>query len=141
MIIDGETVITGSFNFTKAAEEKNAENLLVIRDKALAMKYVGKYYKCSEPTGFVNWMAFKGGYMERMDFDEIKKYIDEYFKNLGYEVEFGTENDYRNVVAFTVLDKNKKVVVPEQKPPFDKISNRADLTNYLLWFNSRIKNG
>ena len=30
MIIDGETVITGSFNFTKAAEENNAENLLVI---------------------------------------------------------------------------------------------------------------
>ena len=40
MIIDGEIVITGSFNFTKAAEEKNAENLLVIRDKALAEKYI-----------------------------------------------------------------------------------------------------
>jgi len=39
MIIDGETVLTGSFNFTKAAEEKNAENLLVIRDKAIAEKY------------------------------------------------------------------------------------------------------
>jgi phosphatidylserine/phosphatidylglycerophosphate/cardiolipin synthase-like enzyme len=25
MIVDGETVITGSFNFTKAAEERNAE--------------------------------------------------------------------------------------------------------------------
>lgn len=40
MIIDGETIITGSFNFTKAAEEKNAENLLVIRDKNLAVKYI-----------------------------------------------------------------------------------------------------
>ncbi len=39
MVIDGETVITGSFNFTKAAEEKNAENLLVIRDKRLAELY------------------------------------------------------------------------------------------------------
>jgi len=39
MIIDGETVITGSFNFTKAAEENNAENLLVIRDKKLASAY------------------------------------------------------------------------------------------------------
>jgi phosphatidylserine/phosphatidylglycerophosphate/cardiolipin synthase-like enzyme len=36
MIIDGETVITGSFNFTKAAEENNAENLLVIKDRKLA---------------------------------------------------------------------------------------------------------
>jgi phosphatidylserine/phosphatidylglycerophosphate/cardiolipin synthase-like enzyme len=39
MITDGETVITGSFNFTKAAEEKNAENLLVIKDKKLAEQY------------------------------------------------------------------------------------------------------
>jgi len=39
MIIDGETVITGSFNFTKAAEENNAENLLVIRDRKLAEVY------------------------------------------------------------------------------------------------------
>jgi hypothetical protein len=39
MIIDGATVITGSFNFTKAAEEHNAENMLVIRDAALAEQY------------------------------------------------------------------------------------------------------
>jgi len=32
MVIDSATVITGSFNFTKAAEGKNAENLLVIKD-------------------------------------------------------------------------------------------------------------
>ena len=39
MVIDGETVITGSFNFTKAAEEHNAENLLILHDKPLASKY------------------------------------------------------------------------------------------------------
>jgi phosphatidylserine/phosphatidylglycerophosphate/cardiolipin synthase-like enzyme len=39
MVIDGETVITGSFNFTKAAEENNAENLLIIYDKKLASTY------------------------------------------------------------------------------------------------------
>jgi len=32
IVIDSATIITGSFNFTKAAEEKNAENLLVIKD-------------------------------------------------------------------------------------------------------------
>jgi len=32
IVIDSATIITGSFNFTKAAEEKNAENLLVITD-------------------------------------------------------------------------------------------------------------
>ena len=41
MILDEETVITGSFNFTKAAEERNAENVLVIRgNKELAKLYL-----------------------------------------------------------------------------------------------------
>lgn len=39
MVIDGETVITGSFNFTNAAENNNAENLLVIHNKILAERY------------------------------------------------------------------------------------------------------
>ena len=32
MIIDDKTVITGSFNFTKAAESKNGENILILHD-------------------------------------------------------------------------------------------------------------
>ena len=39
MVIDGKTVLTGSFNFTKAAESSNAENLLVIQDAKLAKEY------------------------------------------------------------------------------------------------------
>ena len=39
MVIDGEIVITGSFNVTKAAQEKNAENMLIIHDKGLAAQY------------------------------------------------------------------------------------------------------
>jgi phosphatidylserine/phosphatidylglycerophosphate/cardiolipin synthase-like enzyme len=40
ILIDRAVVITGSFNFTKAAEEKNAENLLIIRSKELAKPYL-----------------------------------------------------------------------------------------------------
>ena len=39
IVIDGATVLTGSFNFTKAAQERNAENLLILRDQALAAQY------------------------------------------------------------------------------------------------------
>jgi phosphatidylserine/phosphatidylglycerophosphate/cardiolipin synthase-like enzyme len=39
MIIDNRIVLTGSFNFTKAAEERNAENLLVLSDVDLAARY------------------------------------------------------------------------------------------------------
>ena len=44
MIIDGQTVITGSFNFTKAAEEHNAENLLVIHDRGMAERYLANWH-------------------------------------------------------------------------------------------------
>lgn len=43
MIIDSSTVITGSFNFTKAAQMNNAENLLIITDKALAVDYLTNF--------------------------------------------------------------------------------------------------
>jgi phosphatidylserine/phosphatidylglycerophosphate/cardiolipin synthase-like enzyme len=39
IIIDGITTITGSFNFTKAAQDRNAENLLVIRSRDIARAY------------------------------------------------------------------------------------------------------
>ena len=43
MVIDGKTILTGSFNFTKAAESSNAENLLVIQDVVLAKKYTANW--------------------------------------------------------------------------------------------------
>jgi phosphatidylserine/phosphatidylglycerophosphate/cardiolipin synthase-like enzyme len=43
MIIDGRTVITGSFNFTRAAEAQNDENLLVITDASLAARYTEEF--------------------------------------------------------------------------------------------------
>jgi phosphatidylserine/phosphatidylglycerophosphate/cardiolipin synthase-like enzyme len=43
IVIDGGIVLTGSFNFTKAAEESNAENLLVINDPVLAAKYTSNW--------------------------------------------------------------------------------------------------
>jgi len=45
MIIDNETVITGSFNFTFAAQSKNAENVLIIHDKELAKTYLANWNK------------------------------------------------------------------------------------------------
>jgi len=43
IVIDRETVITGSFNFTRAAEERNSENLLVIKSKDLARPYIDNW--------------------------------------------------------------------------------------------------
>jgi phosphatidylserine/phosphatidylglycerophosphate/cardiolipin synthase-like enzyme len=40
MVIDGKKVVTGSYNFTQGAENKNAENLLVIDDAVMAKAYL-----------------------------------------------------------------------------------------------------
>lgn len=51
VIIDGNVVITGSFNFTDQAENENAENLLVIRDKGIADKYTANWKAHAEHSG------------------------------------------------------------------------------------------
>jgi len=44
IIIDRSTLITGSFNFTTAAETKNAENMLVVKgNQILTNKYILNY--------------------------------------------------------------------------------------------------
>lgn len=43
ILIDGARVITGSFNFTKAAEVGNLENMLLIEDAALVKLYLANW--------------------------------------------------------------------------------------------------
>ena len=45
IVIDGRTVVTGSFNFTRQAEHENAENLLILRDyRELAALYRANFH-------------------------------------------------------------------------------------------------
>jgi phosphatidylserine/phosphatidylglycerophosphate/cardiolipin synthase-like enzyme len=49
VVIDGRTVLTGSFNFTRQAEHENAENLLVLRDhRGLAAAYRANFHAHKE---------------------------------------------------------------------------------------------
>ena len=44
IIVDEETVITGSYNFSRNAEIRNSENLLIIKgNKDVARAYIGEY--------------------------------------------------------------------------------------------------
>lgn len=45
IIIDGKTVITGSYNFSKNAELYNSENLLIIRSPELVEKYERHFWE------------------------------------------------------------------------------------------------
>lgn len=44
MIIDEKKVITGSFNFTEAADKRNSENVIIIEDKETVKQYLNNWY-------------------------------------------------------------------------------------------------
>ncbi len=44
IILDKKKVITGSFNFTKSADNRNAENVLLINDSKIAQKYLNYWH-------------------------------------------------------------------------------------------------
>ncbi|MBI5778910.1 MAG: phospholipase D family protein [Planctomycetes bacterium] len=49
ILLDSKVIITGSFNFSKNAEENNAENLLIIKDHPdLVKQYEANYFKHRE---------------------------------------------------------------------------------------------
>ena len=43
IVIDGRTVILGSFNFFRNAAEDNDENLLIIDDPAVAARFLDEF--------------------------------------------------------------------------------------------------
>ena len=49
-IIDGQTVITGSYNFSKNAESRNDENILLLRSKPIAQLYTEEMNRCIRGT-------------------------------------------------------------------------------------------
>lgn len=61
IIIDKKVVITGSFNFTKAAQYWNAENVLIISNPELATRY------------FNNWQTRFKDSVKAQDFHQVFK--------------------------------------------------------------------
>jgi len=43
MIIDSEIVVTGSYNWSVSAEERNDENIIIVRSRKIAEEYERKF--------------------------------------------------------------------------------------------------
>ncbi len=50
IIIDGKTVITGSYNFSQSAEKKNDENVLILHSSDIARQYAHEFERLIAPT-------------------------------------------------------------------------------------------
>lgn len=59
MIIDDKCVITGSFNWTDAAENRNAENLLFIRDPGISRVYRDNWEERAEKAQVIELSDIK----------------------------------------------------------------------------------
>ena len=45
MIVDGEIVITGSYNFSRSAETRNDENVIIFHNEQIADFYMGEFQR------------------------------------------------------------------------------------------------
>lgn len=79
-VIDGKVVITGSYNWTRNAEELNDENIVFIKDEKEVAKKFEEYFlkKFKEGTS----SDIIGKYINGNDKKEVRKYIGKY----GYVV-------------------------------------------------------
>eukprot|EP00919_Chromeraceae_sp_WS-2016_P016598 GHVR01039675.1.p1 GENE.GHVR01039675.1~~GHVR01039675.1.p1 ORF type:complete len:225 (+),score=6.64 GHVR01039675.1:33-707(+) len=66
MVIDQSKVITGSFNFTRSADTRNAENVIIVNDKEVANKYLQNWFsrksknEVSVPRNKIKSNKYKG---------------------------------------------------------------------------------
>ena len=52
IIIDGQIVVTGSYNFSASAEERNDENTLILHNPDIAAQFLAEFqrvYAAAEP--------------------------------------------------------------------------------------------
>ena len=62
-IIDGKTVITGSFNPTEGGDKRNDENILIIRDEGIAQKFREEFEQIHPFFETVNVFFFRFHYI------------------------------------------------------------------------------
>jgi len=80
-VIDGKVVITGSYNWTRNAEELNDENLLIIKDEPEISKKFTDYFLKKFKEGSEGIIV--GKYIDGNNKKEVRKHIGEYANIVG----------------------------------------------------------
>jgi phospholipase D len=82
MIIDERFTITGSYNFTRAAEKRNAENLLVIDSVEIAAQYLKNWYARWNYSYIYRTQQFREGKNFSIMADDFKEWLSNIFVDL-----------------------------------------------------------
>jgi phosphatidylserine/phosphatidylglycerophosphate/cardiolipin synthase-like enzyme len=87
-IIDNKTVITGSYNPTKNANERNDENILIIHDKKIAEKYLKEFERIYYEREEISDLKISDVVYDPPGNDKGNEYIE--IKNTGnYTIDLG----------------------------------------------------
>ncbi len=141
-IIDNKTIITGSYNPTKNANERNDENILIIHDKKTAKKYIEEFERLYYGTNETSFLKITDVLYDAPGSDKGKEYVK--IKNYGnYTIDldyYFLSNNKTNTrlngtispgITITVFPKfsltNKKGVV--------QLKKHIEVVDYFSWEN------
>ena len=137
IIIDEKIVITGSYNFSKAANEKNDENIVIIHNTTVADRYVKNWYKCYEYSAPVGESLIKETKPWRKDYGEDVKYE---LKDLVTYIDSATSSVYVNFIKTFDQPTLKALVRAKQRGCDVRILvNRKDSVQRLSEYGIEVK--
>jgi hypothetical protein len=143
-IIDEKIVVTGSFNPSKNANERNEENVLIIHDENIAMKYAAEFRRLWEkneelPSVPARVMLSRVLY-DAQGSDAGKEYVE--IENIGDEIEY---LDYYSLSDNKTNDRLDGAIAPGEvitlNPGFDLknsegmlyLNHNGVVVDYVYW--------
>ena len=143
-IIDNKTVITGSYNPTKNANERNDENILIIHNKEIAKKFLDEFnlqynYKETIPETASELIINKVMY-DAVGSDKGNEFVE--LKNIGNnEIDLGYYFLSNNKTNYRIHGNLKPNQTTEIKPSFSLknsegillLRHNHDVIDYVAW--------
>ena len=143
-VIDNKTVITGSYNPTKNANERNDENILIIHDKKIAEKFLNEFnnlydYEESLP-GLSSELIISKVLYDAVGSDKDNEFIE--LKNIGTDIlnldYFFISDNKTNSRLAGKIKPNESITV---KPKFSLknsdgillLKRNQDIVDYVKW--------
>lgn len=122
-IIDDKSVITGSYNWTYYAENRNWENIVVIEDSSVVAGYVEEFDKIKSAHNIVKTISNTANTSIRIDENDYLK--SDYLFQAANERKKGNELDAAKVYTELLrIDDKQANVIKERSEILNKVNNQ-----------------
>lgn len=106
IIVSNKVLITGSYNFTKAANERNDENIVIIHNPEVARKFIKHWFICYNSSVNLGEVSVKNAKpWERKNYTSVSKINSTEWRNRNKLTE-----DYREFRNQMKKNRNSKLV-------------------------------